>query len=116
MPDEQAETRAAGMRRYQADLESLRSSAQRLEEHVQVYRTECSDSQKVGGRVSNCGEILAAIRSRAGEIEQNLDAAEDQARRAFVLPGSVREVRAQSYFGSREWELLQRAARDLPRP
>ena len=113
--DEQAEVRRAGLAAYEAALQRLAAAAGRLQEHMGAYRRECSDSQKVGTAISNCSEIEATIKREVSQIQQALDAAEDQARRAWLEPGKVRTARGSSFFGTREWDELESAARTFKR-
>lgn len=112
--DEQAEVRRAGLAAYEAELQRLAAAASRLQEHMGVYRSECNDSPKYRP-ISNCGEIVATIKRDVSRIQQALDAAEDQARRAWLEPGKVRTARASSFFGTREWDVLESAARTFKR-
>lgn len=113
--DERAEVRRAGLAAYEAELQRLAAAAGRLHEHMGVYRRECNDSQKFGTATSNCGEIEDTIKREVSQIHHALDAAEDQARRAWLEPGTVRSARASSFFGTREWDELERAARTFKR-
>ena len=114
-PDERAQVRAAGLAAYEAALRRLTDVAARVEENVRVFTQECGDSQKVGSAIGNCPEIEAAIRRDLQQVLRGLDAAEDEARRAWLEPGQVREARGRSVFGSRQWDDIVSAAQRLRR-
>ena len=113
--DEREAARAAGLAAYEGELQRLAAAAARLQQHLGVYRRECNDSQKIGRGISNCGEIESTIKGEVSQLQQALDAAEDQARRAWLEPGKVRTARAGSFFGTREWDELEGAARAFKR-
>jgi len=110
--DEREVSRAAALAAYSAELTRLAAKSALTTEHVRVYKTKCS-GQNVGVQISNCDEVEATIRKSLAEMEGGLDAAEDQARRAWVTPGMVRDARAKSYFGTRAWDDLVSAVRQL---
>lgn len=112
--DERAQVRAAGLAAFEAELQRLAASAARLQEHVRAYRAECGEAQRFGG-VSNCAEIESTVQRESSRIQQALDAAEDQARRAWLEPGQVRDARGRTVFGSRQWDETLSAARNLKR-
>lgn len=111
--DEQEQKRLAGISDYEGALLKLQPLAAKLAEHVRVFRTEClGEVQKLRYVVINCQEIESSIRRSAIDIELGLDSAEDVARRAWVEPGAVRDIRARSFFGTRDWDQLLRSAQD----
>ncbi len=112
--DEREQSKALALAAYAAELARLAAKSTQTAEHVRVYKANCS-GQNVGVQISNCDEVEASIRKTLSEMESGLDAAEDQARRAWVTPGGVRDARARSYFGTRAWEELQSAARQMRR-
>lgn len=114
--DPMEQTRLAGLRAYAGELQRLAPLATRMSAYVDVFRKQCVGGPRFAGGVSNCDEIESTIRKIAGEIETGLNAAEDQARRAWVEPGAIRDVRAKSFFGTRDWDELQRTASDPRRP
>lgn len=110
--DPMAERRAAGLQAFEEELQRLSQQANRLRTHWSLYGSQCRGGPRAGASASNCDEMETVIRKLAADIEQGLDAAEDAARRAWLAPGSVRESRARTLFGTREWEEVLRAARD----
>lgn len=104
--------RAAGLRAYEEELRRLASLANRLAVHNGVFRKQCVGGQRVGQSTSNCDDLEATVKKLFAEIQKGLAAAEDEARRAWLSPGSVRDAYARSFFGTPEWEALARAARD----
>jgi hypothetical protein len=113
--DERAQVRAAGLAAYEAALQRLVADAASLDQHVRTYKTECSDAQKFAYAIGNCPEIESTVKREASQIQQGLDGAEDQARRAWLEPGQVRDARGRSFFGTREWDELLSSARNLKR-
>lgn len=113
--DERAQVRTAGLAAYEAALQRLAAAAARLDQHVRAYKTECGDTQKFAYAVSNCAEIESTVQREASQIQQALDAAEDQARRAWLELGQVRDARGRTVFGSRQWDETLSAARNLKR-
>lgn len=112
--DELEQKKTAALAAYSAELERLGGTSSRMAEHTRAYQTGCV-GQNVAVQYTNCGEMEAAIRKALGELEQGLDAAEELARRSWVEPGKLREARARTVFGKRDWEELQRAARQVGR-
>lgn len=113
--DEQERVRAAGLAAYVAELQRLSAAAARLDARVRDHKTECGETQKFAYAVSNCAELESAVKREVAQIQSALDAAEDQARRAWLQPGTVRDARARSVFGTRQWDELLGAARNLKR-
>ena len=68
-----------------------------------------------GQLASELGVTRSELRKALGEVEQGLDAAEEQARRSWVEPGKLREARSRTVFGKRDWDDIQRAARQVGR-
>jgi len=116
-PDEREQKRLTGISNYETELGRLTPLAARLAEHVRVFKTECiGGGQRFRYALLNCEEIESSIKRSATDIEQGLDTAEDVARRYWVEPGAVRDVRSRSFFGSRDWDDLLRSARDPRKP
>jgi hypothetical protein len=113
--DERAQQRAAGLAAYEAALQRLASRAARLANDLGVYATQCGAGPKYSGGISNCDEVETAVARTLLEIQQGLDAAEDDARRAWLDPGQVRDARGRSLFGSRQWDDLVGAAQRIKR-
>jgi len=113
-PDEREALRAKGIQAYSAELSRLAALAAKLRERIGAYREGCFGA-RTGGGYSNCPDIEADITTTARVIERGLDEAEDQGRRSWVEPGALRRAKDDSYFGTPDWEELQRTARN-PRP
>lgn len=113
--DERERVRAAGLAAYEAALRSLATVAGRVEANLRVYLQECGDTQKFAYSVSNCAQIEAAIRRELLQVVQGLEAAEDEARRAWLEPGQVRDARARSALGSARWDEVVSAVQKLKR-
>jgi hypothetical protein len=110
--DQREQAKAAGLEAYESELRRLIALSARMMERVRVYRAECV-GQRITARITNCGDLEASIRRTLTDLENGLEAAEDQARRSWVEPGQLRDARSRTFFGSSEWEDLQRAARQL---
>lgn len=112
--DEREQKKVAALAAYSAELQRLAALSARTAEHIRAYKSGCV-GQNVGTQFSNCDEIEASIRKSLAEMENGLDAADDQARRSWLEPGKLRDARARTFFGTSAWEDLRRAARQVGR-
>jgi hypothetical protein len=109
--DQREQAKAAALEAYESELLRLAAPAARMMERVRVYRAECVGQHL--NKITNCGDLEVSIRRTLTDLENGLEAAEDQARRSWLEPGRLREARSRTFFGSPEWEDLLRAARQL---
>jgi hypothetical protein len=113
--DERAQVRAAGLAAYEAALGRLASIAGGVAENLMILARECAGDAPRVSALSNCADIEAAIQRQLVQIQKGLEAADDDARRAWLDPGQLRDARARSVFGSRQWDDLVSAAQRLKR-
>ena len=74
---------------------------------------EACQGRRTGFVAGNCEQVEQEIRREATQIASEIEAAEDQARRSWVKPGAVREIRAKHRMD--EWEALWRSVAALKR-
>ena len=110
---EPADPRARGTRDYRAALESAARSADQVDEFWNRYASSCVTASRVAGdrpwfavylsdgitisqtSAWNCASWLQTLADHATPVRARVEAATEAARRAAVLPGTVRDLRRQ---------------------
>jgi S1-C subfamily serine protease len=108
---EPADPRARGTREYRAALESAARSADQVDEFWNRYASSCVTALRVAGdrpwfavylsdgitisqtSAWNCASWLQTLADHAAPVRARVEEATETARRAAVLPGTVRDLR-----------------------
>ena len=107
----QTRTRRAGTEALEASIQALAKKADRLATTLRQYEVECEGPRAGGEDVRGCAPADEDLAKTAAEIGAGIEAAEDEARRAWVLPGVVREVRQKHKLDPAQWDALAGAVR-----
>jgi hypothetical protein len=107
--------REAGTRQLEQRLQRVAALAAELVGSIQEYQAACGEggqplfdqpTHDCDGMVRNVGRLAVAV-------GRGLDEAEDEARRNWVEPGTVRRLREENGLDSSAWDDLSRRVRQL---
>jgi hypothetical protein len=111
------ELREAGRKRLQEAMAGLQVQAVNLGELVRYYDAHCRTPQWTNQAATtpqtSCVEALQAIGMLGIAVGHGLEQAEDDARRAWLAPGIVRQMREEYGLSHSFWDELSRAVRRL---
>jgi hypothetical protein len=88
------DARARGAYTYQAAISGVMSQVRALDREIQQYLSNCGNSANVYP-VTGCDSLRENLEEGYHRIVAALDDADEQARRAWVEPGTQRQIRAQ---------------------
>jgi hypothetical protein len=89
-------------------LVALERRSATLRQRLRVYEEGCRGRFNVMG----CPGLKQEIEGLLREIGAGLQAAEDSARRAWVYPGTVREIRQRHGLDAESWSELTKGLRE----
>ena len=114
---EMDELREAGRKRLQDAMAGLQVQAANLGELVRYYDAHCRTPQWTNQAATtpqtSCMEAFQAIGMLGMAVGHGLEQAEDDARRAWLPPGIVRQMREQYGLSHSFWDDLSRTVRRL---
>jgi hypothetical protein len=105
--------RQSGEDNLLAAMRYLSGSAQRAASLVKTYNAKCSGAQASDQAYASCESLIKQIVGLALDVARGLERAEEDARRAGVMPGTVRDLRERAGLGNRFWDDLAAEIRRL---
>jgi hypothetical protein len=87
--------REKGGEAYRAATTAAIRSAQALRDRIHDYRSHCGGDQPRVDLVIGCDDVRRALERDFAQIRHSLDEADEVARRAWVEPGTQRQIRAE---------------------
>lgn len=102
--------REEGERRLERTLAGLEGEVRRLSSNARTFRNVCVGIQ---GDPRSCQELLEDLSVAREKVERGLDEAEDDARRSWVSPGVVRDLRQRHGLEEAAWDDLEETVRRL---
>lgn len=102
--------REEGERRLDLALAGLEAEVRRLSSNARTFRNVCVGTQ---GDPRSCQELLEDLSAAREQVGRRLDEAEDDARRSWVSPGVVRDLRQRHGLEETTWDDLEATVRGL---
>jgi hypothetical protein len=102
--------REQGEQRLEQTLARLEGEVTRLSANTRQFQSICLGTR---GDASSCERLFSEISSGANTLDRGLQEAEEDARRAWVVPGLVRDLRQRHGVDEATWSELSATVRRL---